>query len=42
MRHHFRRPQAMFNKGSLFTSHCGRILDEFLYLLDTTVSYVCI
>jgi hypothetical protein len=23
MRHHFRRPQAMFNKGSLFYSHCG-------------------
>jgi hypothetical protein len=23
MRHHFCRPQAMFNKGSLFYSHCG-------------------
>jgi hypothetical protein len=23
MRHHFRHPQAMFNKGSLFYSHCG-------------------
>jgi hypothetical protein len=23
MRHHFRRPQAMLNKGSLFYSHCG-------------------
>jgi hypothetical protein len=23
MRHHFRRPQAMFYKGSLFYSHCG-------------------
>jgi hypothetical protein len=22
MRHHFRHPQAMFNKGSLFYSHC--------------------
>jgi hypothetical protein len=24
MRHHFRHPQAMFNKGSLFYSHCGQ------------------
>jgi hypothetical protein len=24
MRHHFRHPQAMFNKGSLFYSHCGK------------------
>jgi hypothetical protein len=23
MRHHFRHSQAMFNKGSLFYSHCG-------------------
>jgi hypothetical protein len=23
MRHHFRRPQAMFNKGSLFYIHCA-------------------
>jgi hypothetical protein len=23
MRHHFRHPQAMFNKGSLFYSHCA-------------------
>jgi hypothetical protein len=23
MRHHIRHPQAMFNKGSLFYSHCG-------------------
>jgi hypothetical protein len=22
MRHHFRHPQAMFNKGSLFYNHC--------------------
>jgi hypothetical protein len=26
MRHHFRRPQAMFNKGSLFYRHCGEII----------------
>jgi hypothetical protein len=26
MRHHFRHPQAMFNKGSLFYSHCGPAL----------------
>jgi hypothetical protein len=25
MRHHFRRPQAMFIKTSLFYSHCGSI-----------------
>jgi hypothetical protein len=23
MRHHFRHPQAMLNKGSLFYSHCA-------------------
>jgi hypothetical protein len=23
MRRHFRHPQAMFNMGSLFYSHCG-------------------
>jgi hypothetical protein len=23
MRHHFRHPQAMYHKGSLFYSHCG-------------------
>jgi hypothetical protein len=30
MRHHFRRPQAMFNKGSLLYSHCDTIgLEEW-------------
>jgi hypothetical protein len=24
MRHHFRCPQAMFNKGSLFYNHCAQ------------------
>jgi hypothetical protein len=24
MRRHFRRPQALFNEGSLFYSHCDR------------------
>jgi hypothetical protein len=42
MRHHFRRPQAMFNKGSLLYSHCGHVrtlllekrsLTRFLLLL---------
>jgi hypothetical protein len=28
MRHHFRRPQAMFNKGSLFYSHCANSGEE--------------
>jgi hypothetical protein len=28
MRHHFRRPQAMFNKGSLFYSHCDLVLEH--------------
>jgi hypothetical protein len=23
MRHHFRHPQAMYHKGSLFYSHCA-------------------
>jgi hypothetical protein len=30
MRHHFRHPQAMFNKGSLFYSHCGRHANTWL------------
>jgi hypothetical protein len=29
MRHHFRYPQAMFNKGSLFYCHCGLYLIPF-------------
>jgi hypothetical protein len=31
MRHHFRHPQAMFNKGSLFYSHCGLGLPMALF-----------
>jgi hypothetical protein len=35
MRHHFRHPQAMFNKGSLFYSHC--VLDQRLIFLEALV-----
>jgi hypothetical protein len=28
MRHHFRHPQAIPNKGSLFYSHCVRIMAD--------------
>jgi hypothetical protein len=28
MRHHFRRPKAIFNKGSLFYSHCDHCIPD--------------
>jgi hypothetical protein len=34
MRHHFRHPQAMFNKGSLFYSHCDTELEWVPKSLD--------
>jgi hypothetical protein len=42
MRHHFRHPQAMFNKGSLFYSHCDPDTAEpggksWTELLDSTL-----
>jgi hypothetical protein len=45
MRHHFRHPQAMFNKGSLFYSHCGQgqgksnlLTNDFMEGLDTAAA----
>jgi hypothetical protein len=37
MRHHFRRPQAIFNKGSLFYSHC-----VFYYITRQYTDSLCI
>jgi hypothetical protein len=43
MRHHFRHPQAMFNKGSLFYSHCAVVvtkqLSEHYYLSHATFPF---
>jgi hypothetical protein len=36
MRHHFRHPQAMLNKGSLFYSHCGSRL-----IVATALGLLC-
>jgi hypothetical protein len=36
MRHHFRRQQAMFNKGSLFYSHCALNTVGFLFCFILT------
>jgi hypothetical protein len=41
MRHHFRHPQAMFNKGSLFYSHCGFNLQSYRELRVLPQSKTC-
>jgi hypothetical protein len=39
MRHHFRRPQAMFNKGSLFYSHCAHNFSVAARRMTTTKNF---
>jgi hypothetical protein len=42
MRQHFRRPQAMFNKGSLFYSHCevGHVAKMSTHVVSHGAFYV--